>query len=88
MQRGMGTANDPRFNPYMNAFMAAFHLVDEYNIAKEVCWNGDPLPEEVYMVHAFGVGGAKKYIQASKDAIGIQLENFTKCYKFKPLFLL
>ena len=85
MQRGMGTANDPRFNPYMNAFMAAFHLVDEYNIAKKYAGR-DPLPEEVYMVHAFGVGGAKKYIQASKDAIGIQLETSQNVINSNPYF--
>ena len=85
MQRGMGTENDPRFNPYMNTFMAAFHLVDEYNIAKKYAGR-DPLPEEVYMVHAFGIGGAKKYIQASKDAIGVQLETSQNVINSNPYF--
>lgn len=85
MQHGMGTPNDPRFNPYMNAFMGAFHLIDEYNIAKKYAGR-DPLPEEVYMVHAFGIGGAKKYIQASKDAIGIQLETSQNVINSNPYF--
>ena len=85
MQRGMGTANDPRFNPYMNTFMAAYHLVDEYNTAKKYAGR-DPLPEEVYMVHAFGVSGSRKFIQASKDAIGIQLETSQNVINSNPYF--
>ena len=85
MQRGMGTGQDPRFNPYMNAFMGAFHLADEYKIARQHAGR-DPLPEEVYMVHAFGFTGARKYIQASKDAIGIQLETSKSVIDANPYF--
>lgn len=85
MQRGLGTSQDPRFNPYMNAFMGAFHLADEYALAKKYAGR-DPLPEEVYMVHAFGFGGSKKYIQGSKDALGIQLETSQAVIDANPYF--
>ena len=85
MQRGLGTSQDPRFNPYMNAFMGAFHLADEYALAKKYAGR-DPLPEEVYMVHAFGFGGSKKYIQGSKDALGIQLETSQSVINANPYF--
>ena len=38
------------------------------------------------MVHAFGFGGSKKYIQGSKDALGIQLETSQSVINANPYF--
>ena len=57
-----GGPNDPRFNPTINSFMAAYHLADMYKAAKRDLGR-DPLPEEVYMYHGLGIGGAPYYLK-------------------------
>lgn len=81
LKRGMGTANDPRFNPVWNTIMAAFHLTDMYKQAKKDLGR-DPLPEEVYMYHGFGAGGAKYFLSKrdNEDSVAVTLGSSIKNY--------
>lgn len=81
LKRGMGTANDPRFNPVWNSIIAAFHLTDMYKQAKKDLGR-DPLPEEVYMYHGFGAGGAKYFLSKrdNEDSVAVTLGSSIKNY--------
>ena len=79
--KGMGTKNDPRFNPVWNSIIAAYYIADMYKMAKKDLGR-DPLPEEVYIYHGFGPGGAKYFLSRkdNEDAVAVTVGSSIKNY--------